>query len=66
MTGLLAKFYLLAGAGVLVGFLAVETRGMVFSGTDGPLSTQSARSVDGRSRSGGGVFFFGSGYRGGK
>lgn len=51
---------------VLVGgYLAVEQRGMVFSGTDERPAPPSVRGGSGRG-SGGGVFFFGSGYRGGK
>ena len=68
-SGLMSKLYILLGAGLVVSYLTVEVRGMVFSGTDDAPSVYSGRSSSGRSgRSGGGggVFFWGSGYRGGK
>lgn len=49
---------------VLVGYIGAEARGMVFSSTDG---RPSPTVQGGRSRGGGGgVFFWGTGYRGGK
>lgn len=55
----------LFGFGLLFGYLVIESRGIVFSGTDHrPLAVRS--SSGGRSGGGGGVFFWGSGYRGGK
>jgi len=61
--GKLAKLYVLVGAGLLVGYLGAEMRGMIWSGTD----TFPGYSSGGSGRSGGGgVFFWGSGYRGGK
>ncbi len=66
--GLFSKFYLLAGATILLGYVVVETGGYVFSGTDRrpSLSSGGSSSSSGGRRGGGGVFFFGSGYRGGK
>jgi hypothetical protein len=64
--GLLAKLYLLCGAGLLVGYLGAELRGAVFSGTDGRPSPYAGSSGSGSGGGGGGVFFWGSGYRGGK
>jgi hypothetical protein len=60
---MMAKLYLLAGGALLVGYLAIESRGVVFSGTDSKPSM-----VDGSrgGRGGGGTFFWGTGYRGGK
>lgn len=72
MSGALAKIYLLAGGALMVGYLAMETRGVVFSGTDSKPAIYSSRGRRGgrsstrRGRGGGGVFFWGSGYRGGK
>lgn len=71
MSGALAKLYLLAGGALLVGYLAIESRGVVFAGTDAKPSIYSSRRSGGssssrRGRGGGGVFFWGSGYRGGK
>jgi hypothetical protein len=60
-----SKLYLLAGGALLVGYLAIETRGMVFSGTDSKPSLYSGGGGSG-GRGGGGVIFWGSGYRGGK
>ena len=64
--GLLAKLYMLVGAGLLVGYVGAELRGTVYSGTDArPSPYASGSSGSGRS-GGGGVFVWGSGYRGGK
>lgn len=66
--GWFSKFYLAVGAATLLGYLAVETQGAVFTGTDArPTYDPSRPSGSGGGRSGGGgIFFFGSGYRGGK
>ncbi len=69
--GMFSKMYLAIGATVLFGYFVTEMRGTVFSGTDSRPSPSSGRSGkggrgSGRRRGGGGVFFFGSGYRGGK
>ena len=66
-----SKLYLLAGGVLMVGYLSVEARGVVFSGTDSKPGVRSASSRrsggSGRRRRGGGsTFFWGSGYRGGK
>lgn len=68
-SGLLAKLYLLMGAGLIATYFTWEVRGTVFSGTDKRPSVYSSKSSggrSGRSGGGGGVFFLGSGYRGGK
>jgi hypothetical protein len=52
---------LIAGAALLVGYLGIESRGMVFSGTDTKPSLYT-----GGGGSGGGGVFWGTGYRGGK
>ncbi len=67
-SGLMAKFYLLMGAGLIATYFTWEVRGTVFSGTDARPSLSSGQSSGGRSgrSGGGGVFFWGSGYRGGK
>ena len=59
----MSKLYLIAGGALLVAYLGIETRGMVFSGTDVKPSIYDST---GGGRGGGGVFFWGSGYRGGK
>ena len=64
-SGALAKFYVLVGGGLLVTYVVIETRGVVFAGTDRRPSTSAVYS-GGRSGGGGGIFFWGSGYRGGK
>ena len=60
----MSKLYLLAGGALLVAYLGIETRGMVFSGTDAKPSIYDRGG--GRGSGGGGVIFWGSGYRGGK
>jgi hypothetical protein len=58
----MSKLYLIAGGALLIGYLAMETRGLVFSGTDTKPSIYSG----GGGRGGGGAVFWGTGYRGGK
>lgn len=66
-SGLMAKIYLLLGTGLIVTYCTWEVRGVVFSGTDTRPSMSSGSSGGRSGRSGGGgVFFWGSGYRGGK
>lgn len=65
----MTKLYLLLGAGLITTYFTWEVRGKVFSGTDKRPSVYSSRSssgTSGRRSGGGGVFFWGSGYRGGK
>ena len=58
----MSKLYLIAGAALLCGYLGIEARGMVFSGTDSKPSLYTG----GGGGSGGGGVFWGTGYRGGK
>jgi hypothetical protein len=60
----MSKLYLIAGGVLLIGYLGIETRGMVFSATDAKPSIH--RGGGGSGRGGGGVVFWGTGYRGGK
>lgn len=58
------KLYWVIGALTLAGYLSLEAQGVIFGGTD-PRPGIGMASSGGGSR-GGGVFFTGSGYRGGK
>lgn len=60
------KLYWIFGSALLVAYLFVEARGMVFSGTDGPSGAYAVTSGGQRSPRGFGFFIFGTGYRGGK
>lgn len=54
---------ILLGGALVLGYAYVESRGMVFSGGD---ERPRPGYVGGGSRGGGGIFVWGSGYRGGK
>ncbi len=58
----MSKLYVLAGSALLIGYLAIESRGMIFAGTDSKPSLYTGRG-GGR---GGGTVLWGTGYRGGK
>jgi hypothetical protein len=60
----MSKLYALVGLALIVGYLAVETRGMIFSRTDTKPSRYDGSGGGGGG--GGGAVFWGSGYRGGK
>ena len=60
---MMTKFYVAVGVVLLMGYLAVASWGVIFSGTDGSPS-YSMRTGRSGGRSGG--FFWGGGYRGGK
>lgn len=57
--------YGLLGVGLVLGYFVVETRGLVFSGTDTRPSS-SVRSRSGSAGGGSGPIIWGSGFRGGK
>lgn len=65
LSGALAKFYVLVGGALIVTYLVIEIRGVVFAGTDRRPSADLVFS-GGRRGGGGGIFFWSSGYRGGK
>lgn len=59
--------YYVVGIGLLVSYAGTQFRGAVFSGSDSRSAiTAASGGRSGGSRGGGGVFFWGSGYRGGK
>jgi len=60
------KFYMVMSALLLVGYLFVEGRGMIFAGTDGPSGGYTVAADGRRTPRGLGFVIFGTGYRGGK
>ena len=63
----MSKLYWVLGPFLLVGYTLMETRGVVFSGTDRPAGAYAATSGGRRSPGAGpGIWIFGTGYRGGK
>ncbi len=62
----MSKIYAVIGSALLAAYLTIEVRGIVFSSATDTKGSIGRSSRGGRSSGGGGVFFWGSGYRGGK
>lgn len=65
-SGGLAKFYMFVSGVLLVTYIVIESRGMIFAGSDRRPSAYMVSSGGRSGGGGGGIFYWGSGYRGGK